>query len=166
MRKTADVTIDTEGRDKGKVFRITEMPATQQEAWGLRAVQAMTRGGLDIPENVAEAGLPAMIATGLHGLFKANYADVAPLLAEMMGCVTVIVDAMPLGRPLVENDIEEVQTRIRLRDETLALHLGFSPATVLQAAVALNKELAAQASLNTSTSRQKSAPSSRRASPR
>lgn len=137
-RKTADVTITVDNRDKGKTFRLTELSASQAESWSLRAIQAMTRGGMEIPEGVAEAGMPAIIATGLVGLFRASFADVGPLLDEMFTCVTIIVEAAPEGRKLVENDIEEVTTRVQLRDEILSLHLGFSPATVLQTAVALN----------------------------
>lgn len=143
-RKTADVKITAANRDEGKTFRLTEMPATQAESWALRAIQAMTRGGMEIPEGIAEAGMPALIATGLYGLFKASYDDIGPLFDEMFTCVTIIVDAAPEGRKLVENDIEEVTTRVQLRDEILSLHLGFSPATVLQTAVALNS-LAKQA---------------------
>ena len=40
MRKETFVTIETEGRDQGKVYKITEMPAAQAEWWGTRFMLA------------------------------------------------------------------------------------------------------------------------------
>ena len=46
----------------------------------------------------------------------------------MMTCVAFLPDpARPqVIRQLVETDIEEIATRLRLRDEVIALHVGFS----------------------------------------
>ena len=45
-----------------------------------------------------------------------------------MSCVTVIPDPTrpQVFRQLVETDIEEIATRLRLRDEVIALHTNFS----------------------------------------
>ena len=56
-RKTMDVLIDADNRDKGKLFFVEEMPASQAEEWATRALMAMMRSGIDIPENIQDAGL-------------------------------------------------------------------------------------------------------------
>jgi hypothetical protein len=38
-RKSIDVTIPFEGRDKGKVFHIVEMPSLHSERWAMRAIK-------------------------------------------------------------------------------------------------------------------------------
>jgi hypothetical protein len=47
---------------------------------------------------------------------------------EMFRCIAFLPDPRrpELARPLLEDDIEEVATRIALRQEVLDLHLGFS----------------------------------------
>jgi hypothetical protein len=46
----------------------------------------------------------------------------------MLACVQIIPDASRpmVRRALVEDDIEEVTTLLRLREEVLSLHTGFS----------------------------------------
>ena len=139
-RKSKPVTIEAPGRDHGKRFIITEMPAAQAEAWAFRAMGAMARAGLDIPTGTMESGMAGFAMVGLKAFLAAPWEVVAPLLAEAMACVRVIMPAFPDGRALVEDgngdDIEEVATRIKLRDEVFELHLGFSIATALLMAVA------------------------------
>lgn len=161
-RKTKRLTIEAEGRDKGKTFLLTEMPAHQAEAWAIRAMGAMVRAGLDLTPDVLESGMVGMAVLGMRALMAAPYADTAPLLAEVMACVKVIMPAIPEGRPLVEDgngdDIEEVATYLTLRDEVLELHVGFSLAATLTRAAAMI--LGDQASTDTPTPDQDSAPSS------
>ena len=40
-RKVEYITIDQEGRDQGKTFKITEMPALKAEKWATRAFLAL-----------------------------------------------------------------------------------------------------------------------------
>lgn len=44
------------GRDAGKVFRITEMPADQAERWAVKAFLAAAKGGITLPDSAAESG--------------------------------------------------------------------------------------------------------------
>lgn len=134
MRKTKTVTIDAEGRDKGKSYLITEMPASQAESWAMRAMSAMSRSGVAIPDEVMAGGIVAFTMVGLRAFMAAPWADVGPLLDELMGCVQRVEPA--ITRSLVESDIEDIGTRMRLRDEVLQLHVGFSLAAVLFQAVA------------------------------
>jgi hypothetical protein len=129
MRKTAIITIDSPGRDHGKVFELTEMSATKAEKWATRALLALLRSGVDIPEDIASAGLAGVAAMGIKAFGGINYSDAEPLLAEMMSCVIVIPDPSrpQVKRPIrTEDDIEEVATLLRLREEVISLHTGFS----------------------------------------
>lgn len=141
MRKEKTVTIEapatiggSANRDLGKRFLITEMSAMQADAWAVRALGAMMRSGVAIPDEIGRAGLQGFAMYGLKAILAAPYAESAPLLAEVMGCVK-IVEPM-ITRPLLESDIEEISTITQLRDEVIELHTGFSPAAVLLGAVA------------------------------
>lgn len=129
-RKTATVVIDATGRDQGKTFRLTEMPASQVEAWAMRAFLALAKSGADVPDALMSSGLAGLQRLGPGALSGMAYADLAPLLEEMMACVAIIPDAArpQVIRNLVEDDIEEVTTRLKLRAEVWKLHTGFSHA--------------------------------------
>lgn len=138
-RKTLTVTIPpaeegSENRDAGKVFLLTEMPASEGERWGIRALLALGRAGIEIPDGLANAGMAGVHEMGGLRLGGALHAeDVEPLMDDMMACIQRVPDpAKPdIVRALVESDIEEVGTRLRLRGEVMNLHLGFSIAGVL-----------------------------------
>lgn len=157
-RKTKEVTIAAEGRDKGKTFILTEMSAVQAEAWAARALGAMARAGFDVPEDWTTMGLLTFKLVGMQAFLAAKWEDIEPLLAEVMACVAIKEHAFPDGRELVEADIEEVATRAHLRDEVLQLHLGFSIAADLMGLLAAIREM--DASSTTQTSIPSSAPSS------
>lgn len=127
-RKVATIVIDSEGRDCGKVFQLREMPAMQAERWAMRALLALAKSGVEIPENIANAGLAGVAALGLKAFGGLDFADAEPLLIEMMSCVQIIPDpAKPqVVRFLVDDDIEEVATLLKLRAEVFSLHTGFS----------------------------------------
>lgn len=127
-RKTKIVTILDEGRDNGKVFRLGEVSAGHAEDWAIRAFMGMARSGAEIPEEIKDAGLFGVMALGLKALAGMAYQDAKPLLDELMACVQVIPDpAKPeIVRVLMEEDIEEVKTRLKLRKEVIDLHTNFS----------------------------------------
>jgi hypothetical protein len=152
-RKTLQVVIDAEGRDKGKVFLITEMPPRQAEKWATRALLALGRGGnVDMPadfrEDLEDMGMVGIAALGVRALTSIPFDDAEPLLDEMMACVSVIPDVKivdqtsrePIARALIDSDIEEVGTLFRLRSEALELHTGFSVAAFLSRLGAATKE--------------------------
>jgi hypothetical protein len=134
MRKTKHATIDAEGRDNGKLFLITEMPASQAERWAFRAFQALARAGVDMPENVSGAGMAGIAVVGLKALGTIPFYEATELMDEMFSCVRIVRDkAHPeTAMPLMEEDIEEVSTRLHLRSEVFELHTGFSFAGVRQ----------------------------------
>ncbi len=173
MRKTNTVTIDTEGRDKGKTFFIREMAAVPAEKWAMRALSAMGRAGVPIPADLENSGMAGIAAAGVRSLVTMDFADAEELLDEMMRCVQFMPDPSKpdIVRPLVDAgpdgegaDIEEVATRLRLRSEVIALHLGFSIADALSKLGALAKLKLGNIS-NMSTSRDQSEPSSPPSSP-
>lgn len=132
MRKTLTIT-GTVGRDAGKTYLLTEMSASRAEKLAARALLALTRAGVDIPDDLLELGFSALVALGLRQFGKLAYEDAEPLLDEMLGCVQFVPDVgkMMVTRPLIEDDIEELATRLFLRSEVVALHVGFSIAAEL-----------------------------------
>ena len=146
MRKSVEVRLGPEGgRDAGKVFVVTEMSATAAEKWGLRAFQALAKGNVDIPLDIADGGLPQIAAFGFRAIASASGDDVDWLMARLMDCVAYVPDparpevwrgsgvresAPNAVGPLLESDIEEAKTRLRLKMEAFEVTLGFSMAAV------------------------------------
>jgi len=136
-RRQKLVPITDAGRDKGKLFVVHEMDASQGEWWAIRAILALTRAGVEIPENLQGQGWAGLAILGFRGLLGIKDEDVKPLLDEMWdSCVAYIPDPkdqkiyrgagpMSVGA-LVESDVEEVMTRVQLRSEAFTLHTGFS----------------------------------------
>ncbi|MGO4560975.1 hypothetical protein [Mesorhizobium sp. 2RAF21] len=114
-------------RDAGKVFVIREMPASQAEKWAMRALLSVARSGIDIGQ-AAGQGMQGIAVMGVSALLSSNWDDAEPLLDEMMSCIQIRPDPANVNvvRNLIEDDIEEVMTRINLRREVLELHVGFS----------------------------------------
>jgi hypothetical protein len=141
MRKTKTVQIDWgkpcadpenpkpgENRDHGKKFLITEMGAEPAEYWAMRLALAMTKSGIDVPEGATNWG--AILAYGImKGIGSLPWNEARPLLDEMWSCIQIVEPL--ITRPPTEDDIEEVQTRLVLRQEVFELHAGFSVAEIL-----------------------------------
>ena len=143
-RKTKLVPITTENRDKGKTFLLTEMSPIKAEKWATRALIAIARSGTaEMPpgfkEELADAGFAGIAALGARALTTIAFDEAEPLLDEMMQCVAIVPDTarvdqmtmLPVVRPMIESDIEEVSTILLLRSEVIELHMGFSPAAFL-----------------------------------
>lgn len=174
MRKHAVVTIEAEGRDKGKTFLVLEKSAYEAEKWATRALLALSRNGVEVPEEAMNAGALGILIAGLAGFKQMRFDDAEPLLDEMLTCISFVpdvskldpVNGRPLARPLItgdDGDIDEVTTLLKLRGEALELHLGFSVNAVLSSLAAAVPNSSQPAS---STSRKHAAPRSRAARPR
>lgn len=126
-RKELYYTVESEGRDKGKVFFIKEMSASAAEWWAIRAGLAMAKNGVALPDNFSDMGMAGMAKVGLEMVAKIPPEDAKPLLDELMGCVQYVPDASNLSikRPLFEDATEEVMTRLKLRGEVFKLHVDF-----------------------------------------
>lgn len=154
-RKVKSLVIVDKERDAGKSFQLTEMPARAAEKWAMRALSALARSGVIIPDNFAVLGMAGLAGIGLRALAGVEFADAEPLMDEMMGCVAFVPDANrpDVVRPLVESDIEEVATLLKLREAILEIHTGFSIAATLSTFRAAT----AATGSNTSTSPEPSA---------
>lgn len=133
-RNTKVVTMPASaGRDANKTFFLTEMDADRAERWATRAFFAMAANGVDIPPDVMQMGMGAIVSIGVRSIMTMGFEDAAPLLDEMMTCVQIIPDVSKpdITRPIDRHDIEEVATRLKLRSEVFELHTGFSLAAFL-----------------------------------
>ncbi|MDN7913679.1 hypothetical protein [Burkholderia cepacia] len=103
------------------------MSAARSEEWATRALFAVMSCGVEIPEDILGAGLAGVAALGVRSLNKVPFELAKPLFDEMMGCVEFEFDAREGGaRALIDDDIEEVVTRVKLRKVVLDLHIeGF-----------------------------------------
>lgn len=129
-RKTLQYRVEDEGRDQGKVFLLREMPASEAERWALRAFLAMSKHGIDIPDGAVEAGFGGMASYGLSLIGKLPFEDADILMEQMFQCVSIIPNPSnpSITRGLVEDDIEEIATRVKLRIAVFKLHADFSKA--------------------------------------
>lgn len=136
-RRINRITITSPGRDRGKTFELTEMSADAGERWALRMLLALSRGGIEIPAGMFDGGWsglaniwPYLLITGLRGLHGAQWAEVEPLMNEMLDCVTWVPPGAGVPPQRIyggaDSQIEEVATRIELRKAVIELHLGFS----------------------------------------
>lgn len=133
-RKTHTIIIEAEGRDVGKMFVLNEMSATQAEKWAARVLLAIAKSGVDVPDDIASAGLAGVAAFGIKAIGSMSFEDAEPLLDEMFSMVSFVPDpARPAIKrgyggvgPLIEDDIEEISTRLRIRKELFFLHTNFS----------------------------------------
>jgi len=131
-RSITNYTVADDGRDKNKVFVITEMPASKAESWAMRALLALMAGGVELPEGFDRMGMAGMAEVGIRALSGLKWEVAEPLLNEMWECVQVMPDpAKPhVVRGLIEQDIEEVVTRIKIRADIWKLHTDFLRAVV------------------------------------
>ena len=151
-RRTHPVTITAEGRDKGKTFFITEMPASQAEEWAARAISGMARSGTDIPVELMGSGMALLAAIGIMGIMRMRFEDLKPLLDEMFACVKFWPDpSNDIKINLIEEHIEEVTTRVLLREEVLSLHVNFSVAAEFQKLMEAARKKMAEPSPGTQT---------------
>ena len=131
-RKSETITIAQEGRDYGKVFLLTEMPAAQAEKWATKALLALAKSGADLPQDVEGTGMAGVAVMGVKAFAGVTFSDAEPLMDEMLKCIKFVPEPSKpqIVRALVmdgiSDDIEEVSTIIRLRMEVLQLHVGFS----------------------------------------
>ena len=86
-RKQKTITITPAGRDKGKAFLITELSAAEAEDWAGRALFALMNAGVQIPDNIAQAGLAGLASVGLKALNSLKFEQAKPLFDKMMECV-------------------------------------------------------------------------------
>lgn len=124
------------GRDAGKRFLITEMPAMRAANWAGRALSALLASGIDIPDDAVNTGMAGVAGYGMGALtgqgglkLDLDYdARIQPLMDDLMTCVQKREEKT--DRNLIWHgdnpDIEEAATIFMLQKAVLELHLGFS----------------------------------------
>ncbi|VVE07551.1 hypothetical protein [Pandoraea terrigena] len=134
-RKEVVITIEEDGRDKGKSFKLVEMDAVSAERWALRAIFALMGAGVEVPDDIGKAGMSGLFAIGLQALGKLPFHVAEPLLEEMWECVRIIRDPRhpEMSFQPSEDDVEEVTTRLKLRAAVMKLHLDFFTAAARSA---------------------------------
>lgn len=146
-RDTEVFTVAAAGRDKGKVFIITEMGARGGHRWATRALFAMGAAGAELPDNIHESGMAGIATMGFNAFLQGIPFDLAePLLEELLSCVKInhSPEKPELARGLmVDTDIEEIQTIFSLQKAVFMLHvrpfmLGDSQTTASPAVPASN----------------------------
>jgi hypothetical protein len=140
MRNTLDLKIPgvrsekVGERDNGKIFRLTEMSAFAGEKWAARMILALMKSGVDLPEGFEKMGMAGLASISMRAFGGIAPEVLLPLMDEMLSCVKCIPDPRhpdESARPLVEEDIEEIKTLLKIREKLLEVHLGFSLAEKL-----------------------------------
>src|ERR1700739_1383675 len=80
MRNFVKVTIDAEGRDKGKTFIIHEMAAMPLEDWAIRAFIGLKNSGVEIDDEIAASGIAGMVRLGLSSFLAMDITCARPLM--------------------------------------------------------------------------------------
>ena len=121
MRKYVDVV--GLGRDSGRVYRVTEMPALKGELWAIKVLKGLQSQGLDIPD-FTKTPSAKLAEIGIIAIMGLPTDDMEAALSEMMSCVTVVI---PDGtaRAKIADDFEEWATILKLREEVVKLQLSF-----------------------------------------
>jgi hypothetical protein len=172
-RKVHTWVVETEGRDRGGIFTLTEMSAVDATDLCLRAMQMVARGGVDIPPHIFSMGVAGLVTMGagavLAGLGKTPWYEVKPLLDALLPCVTTY--RPPTGQidlrgwQTISQQIQEPTTILQLYEEVVSLHLGFSLRERLSSLREAITTMMAASTPNMPTSTDPSPPSSEAASP-
>lgn len=130
-RRVQTFTADT-GRDAGKQFLLTELPADQAEWWAIRVLRGAAAAGVELPADWDKAALGQVAALGFVALAALPESLLKPILDEMFTCVQYKAANPKIpAQDLIDgsgSQIEEVQTRIQLRKAVFCLHWDFSQA--------------------------------------
>lgn len=121
-RKEIEITIE-EGRDAGKTFKITEMPATQANIWMMKMLGILGKAGIQI-SSLNHLDMMEVI----NVISAAGYEQAEPLLSELLECASFKKDGALVSlksQNIIDSVIEDWITISRLQMESLRLNLGF-----------------------------------------
>jgi len=126
-RKVIEYVVSDDNRDKGKTFVVTEMPASKGEMWAIRVMLAIS--GLDIGndsgDKIINSGMSGLSGVDVRTLGRIDIDILTPILEEMFQHIEIQIPDGSMCRRLIENDIEEITTRLQLRKVFWELHLDF-----------------------------------------
>ncbi len=119
-------TVQDDGRDKGKQFKITELDAFSGDKFASKAFAAAIRAGMQVPAGMEDTGMLALAKAGYAILVAMPFEFSESLLDELMTCVEFI-SSKGITRKIESVDIEEIQTIMKLRKAAYDLHVDFFP---------------------------------------
>lgn len=130
--KTATYSI-TSGRDKGKNFLITEMPAIQADEWAHRLIEQAANSGVNLKNvdvlNLDTKSMSGMIEIGaaiFSILGRIPYETSRDMKFELLNrCVQIVPTGGQPRQCLWEQEIEDFQNFTLLAAEALKVHIGF-----------------------------------------
>lgn len=120
--------VEIQDREQLLTFKVKEMPATQLERWMIRAVLAIADSGANLSDSSDIGAAGNYIAeNGMAALAGLDYEKAEPLLNELLGCCSRVVERVEerCTPQTVDAYIEDVKTLFKLRLEALKLNLGF-----------------------------------------
>ena len=122
MLKDIEFTMDA-GRDAGKTFKITELPAVQMDRWMTRLLGCFAKQDKTIGDIVNMT-----FAELANNIYKIESEDEKELLFnELLASCSLKKEGIDI--PMKENNInlyiDDWQTLFRLKEEALKLNLGF-----------------------------------------
>ncbi len=123
-----EITVDIQDRDQLLTFRIKEMPATRLESWIIRALLLVAGSGAQVPGGADIKAAGAFLAEkGLAALGNIDFEKASPLLDELLGCCSRVVEKVEerCTPESVDAYILDVGTLFKLRMEAIKLNLGF-----------------------------------------
>ena len=125
MRKEETIVLEDDGNKL--TFRIRQMSATQLESWIFRAVQVLGNA-LELPEGAGLESIGKVLEKdGMKALAAIDYDKAKPLLDEMLGTASRVLDGVqyPCTLDTIDGDIGNVSTLLRLRMACFRANLGF-----------------------------------------
>jgi hypothetical protein len=122
-RKTCNLVIDEEGRDRGKIFVLTELPALDIERWTVRLILALGKNGISLPDVQVDSGF-----AGIAGILWVLIAQISATEADAL--MATMLEGLKINegkiiRDVMPDDIEEPETLLQIRMAWVDLHAGF-----------------------------------------
>jgi hypothetical protein len=147
MRQTKTIIIERDGRDKGKMFVLTEMSAWDTNKWGLACAKQLAKSGVELPQELVDMGIGGII-NGVRNavnnpsengdfftisLLKAflflmanvDENQLNKLLGDLIQCVQFQSETGAVMQLLPDHHIEESSTFNTLYSEVFQLHSFF-----------------------------------------
>ena len=115
-------------REQELTFKIREMPATHLESWIIRSVILLAGAGADVPlGRDIHASVAYLAERGLASLGNIDFEKAKPLLDELLGCCSRLVENIEekCTPASVDSYVEDISTLLQLRMEAIKLNLGF-----------------------------------------
>jgi len=122
--KTFEVT-DSNSRDFGKKFKITEMPWYRVERIAVKMFHGIAKSGIELPDFNLDGDAEDLATFTLTAIFKVDTDILNEIMDEMLKSIEVVIPKDGNTRKLQENDIEDVGTVLSLRKEIIMMNIGF-----------------------------------------